>query len=385
MRIGIDCRTILNPDSGERAGVGHYTYALIRALLSFDQENDYVLFFDYRTRREAAQTFEQPNVTIKFLPFSSYGKFLPFGYSHLLVAAAFLKAKLDVLHGPANVLPLGYPKATVITLHDLAIYRHPEWFPTQIFSTRLLVPQSLKRAKHIIAVSQATKEDAREFFNVPSKKVSVIPEAADMDLLSLNDREHDVRKIYDLPKNFFLYVGTIEPRKNLPTLFQAWSQLIHHRPEVMKDTQLILAGGIGHGGQGVLPQIAKMKLTKSVRHLGYIPHNHKVLLMKEAIAFVFPTLYEGFGLPVLEAMQMGVPVLSTNTSSIPEVSGSAAMLCDPNDVDGFAEGMQRLLTDEALRKTMSVNGKLQAQKFSWEKTAKQTLEVYKKVTSYNHG
>lgn len=379
MRIGIDCRTILNPESGERAGVGYYTYSLVRALLDLDHDNHYILFFDYRTKREAAQTFDQENVTIKFLPFSGYGKFLPFGYSHLLVAAAFAKQKLDVLHGPANIVPLGFRWPTVITLHDLAIYRHPEWFPTRVFSTRLLVPQSLKHANQIIAVSQSSKHDAQELFNIPDEKITVIPEAANVGMLNLRDKDQDVERIYKLPKKYVLYVGTIEPRKNLPVLFKAWEQILRHRPEIMNGTQLILGGGVGHGGEDILPLIKKMKLTKSIRHLGYLSHNHKIMLMKDAQAFVFPTLYEGFGLPVLEAMQLGVPVISTKTSSIPEVTGDAALLVEPNDVEGLAEAMQKVLSDGELRKSMSAKGKAQAAKFSWEKTAKQTLAVYNNV------
>ncbi len=376
MRIGIDCRTILNPESGERAGVGHYTFNLVRALLERGQEHEFVLFFDYRMKREAAQVFEQPNVKIRFLPFSSYGKFLPVAYSQLLVAAAFLKAKVDILHGPANVVPLAYPKPFVITQHDLAIYKHPEWFPTQMFSTRLLVPQSLKRARRVIAVSQATKNDISELFNVEEKKMVVIPEAADTELLPLNDRHHDMRTTYKLPPRYVLYVGTIEPRKNLPTLFRAWHEVSQHHPELLRDTKLILAGGVGFGGEDILPQIKKMKLGDSVRHLGYVSHNHKILLLRGATAFVFPTSYEGFGLPVLEAMQLGVPVVTTNTSSIPEVTGDAAVLTDPGDPSALADALVRVLTDETLRTKLSSRGKDQAKQFSWARTAVETLRVY---------
>ena len=379
MRIGIDCRTVLNTRSGERAGVGHYTYHLVRALLDLDQDNDYVLFFDYRMPREATQEFVQANTRISFFPFSSYGKFLPFAYSHMLVSAAVLKHRLHVFHGPANTVPLAYPKRSVITLHDLAIYRHPEWFPSQVFSTRLLVPQSVRKAKHIIAVSKATKGDLQELFNVPSKKISVIPEAASTELLELNDRLHDVRKKYKLPGRYLLFVGTIEPRKNLQVLLEAWARLQQMRPEAVKDTQLVLAGGVGYLGEPIIALIKKMKLNETVRHIGYVSHNHKILLMQQAAGFIFPTLYEGFGLPVLEAMQLGVPVITTNTSSIPEVTGSAALLVEPSDVEDIAQAMKRVLTDPKQSKRMVTAGLVQAKKFSWQKTAEQTLAVYQKV------
>ncbi len=381
MRIGIDCRTILNPDSGERAGVGHYTYHLVRALLDHDRDNDYVLFFDYRMPREATQEFIQANTKIAFFPFSSYGRFLPFAYSHMLVSAALLKHKLDLFHGPANTVPLTYPRKTMITIHDLAIYKHPEWFPTQMFSTRLLVPQSIKHAKHIVAVSEATKKDVQDLFNVPDKKISVIPEAADTDVLDLQDQHHDVHTIYQLPKRYVLFVGTIEPRKNLQVLFEAWKRLVLHSPETVNDMQLILAGGIGYGGEPIIAMIKKMNMAKHIRHIGYVSHNHKILLMQQASSFVFPTLYEGFGLPVLEAMQLGIPVVATNTSSIPEVTGSAAALVEPTDVEGLAQALKKVLDDRAWAKQLGEHGQEQAKKFSWKKTALDTAAVYRQTAS----
>lgn len=379
MRIGIDCRTILNPEAGERAGVGHYTYHLVRTLLDIDRHNEYVLFFDYRMPRDATQEFMQANTTIRFFPFSSYGKFLPFAYSHMLVTALLLKERLAVFHGPANVLPLTYPKTSVITLHDLSIYKHPEWFPSQVFSTRLLVPQSIKRARQIIAVSRATKRDLRDLFNVPNGKIVVVPEAADTTLLPLHDSRDDVRKTYKLAATYLLYVGTIEPRKNLPTLLRAWQRLQLHDREAADGVELVLAGGIGHGGQDVVPMIKKMKLAKTVKYLGYVSHNHKILLMKNARAFVFPTLYEGFGLPVIEAMQLGLPVITTNVSSLPEVADAAALLVDPSDVEGLTMAMRKILLDRALGHRLAAAGQRQAKKFSWAKTAKATLAVYRRA------
>lgn len=379
MRIGIDCRTILNPDSGERAGVGHYTLNLVRALLEIDQDNEYVLFFDYRTNREAAQTFDQHNVRLRYFPFSSYGKFLPFAYSHMLVTATLYRDWVDVLHAPANVIPLTYTRPAVLTIHDLAIYRHPEWFPTQMFSTRLLVPQSIKKANRIIAVSEATKNDLRDLFNVPAKKITVIPEAADTKLLLLNDRKHDVRKIYKLPRRYVLFVGTLEARKNLPVLLQAWRRIQSKYPEITNDVKLVLAGAIGFGGETVLPLIKQLKLEKSVKHIGYVSHNHKILLIKQAQAFVFPSLYEGFGLPVLEAMQLCTPVIAGNNSSIPEVAGKAAVLIDPSNVTAMANAITRILTDPQVGKDLRCKGQAQALKFSWAKTAAATLKIYEQA------
>ncbi len=203
MRIGIDCRTILNPGLGEAAGVGHYTFFLVKHLLEIDKENEYVLFFD--SRMPDVGEFEQANAKIWRFPFSQYKRFLPFGYSHMLIGAMILKNKLDVFHAPANVLPLSYRKPSVVTVHDLAIYKNPDWFPSQMFSTRLLVPQSLKVAKQIIAVSESTKRDIREIFHVPSTKVTVISEAPFVTPVNVKDRNVDTVKKFKLRQPYFLF------------------------------------------------------------------------------------------------------------------------------------------------------------------------------------
>jgi len=369
---------MLNPAGGERAGVGHYTYHLVKALLEVDRTNEYILYFDHRMPAAVLDDFSQLNVTVRRLPFSRYRKFLPFAYSHLLLAAFLTRDQLDVFHAPANVMPLSYNRPTVVTVHDLAIYQHPEWFPSQNASTRVLVPQTIKKAAAIIAVSKATKRDVLTMFKVVSKKVTVISEAADTAILQLRDSKADVRKIYKLPKKFVLYVGTIEPRKNLTVLIQAWQRLLHLRPTVVQDTALVIAGGAGYRGKDIVDLVKKLHVP-SIRLLGYIPHNHKVKLMSEAEAFVFPTLYEGFGLPVLEAMQLGTPVITTNISSIPEIVGSAALLHKPNDVDQLAEHIRSILTQPAMAKKMSTTGKKQAKLFSWKSVAKETLAVYEQV------
>ena len=356
--------------------IGQHSNALIHALLELDRVNQYILFFDYRTRREAAQVFEQPNVTIKFLPFSGYGKFLPVAYSQLLVAAAFAKERLDVLHSPSGVVPVGFRWPFVVTIRDLAAYKHPEWFPRQIISNRLLISQTLKRAQKIIAVSQSTKNDIRELFNEPAKKIVIVPEAADTSLLALNDRRHNVRKIYKLPTQYLLSVGAIEARKDLATLFRAWQIISSSRPE---EAQLILAGSVGHRGPEILQQIKKLKLSKVIRYIGYVPHNHKILLMKQATAVVYPTQYEGFGLPVLEAMQLGTPVITTRVAAIPEVAEKATLMVAPQDASGLAKAMLSVLSKPDLRASYRAKGLVQAAKFSWCRTAEETLRIYKQA------
>ncbi len=369
---------MLNPLSGERAGIGHYTFHIVKALLEVDRRNEYFLYFDHRMPSAVTDEFSSPRVTVRRLPFSRYGKFLPFAYAHMLIASYLNRDRLDVFHATANVMPLSYSRPSIVTIHDLAIYDHPEWFPSQTASTKILVPQTVKKAAAIIAVSEATKKDIRKHFGVPSKKIHVVYEAADTTLLQLRDRTTNVRKAYKLPEKFVLYVGTIDPRKNIPSLIQAWQRLLRTKPMAVKDAGLVIAGGVGYRGDDVARLIKKLNLP-SIHQLGYLPHNHKVKLMSEAAAFVFPTRYEGFGLPVLEAMQLGTPVITTNISAIPEITGNAALLSTPDDVETLADNIRKVLTRPLVAKKMIREGKTQAKKFSWKRAARETLAVYASV------
>lgn len=376
MKIGIDCRTILNPKLGERAGVGHYTYYLVKNLIKYDKKNEYVLFFDWRFRN--MKEFEQPNVKVKNFPFSQYNKFLPFAYSHMLISAYLAKEGLDVFHSPISSLPLTYPKKEIITVHDLAIYKNPAWFPSQIFSTKLLVPQSLRKANKIIAVSESTKRDLKNIFNVAAKKVKVIHEGVVVQKFKMRSKKIDSLKKFMLWPKFILFIGTLEPRKNVVALIRAYKKLIERNLE-FKNYQLILAGNKGHKSSEVFDSIKAQKVGKQVKYIGYVTHNQKIELLKRAVCFVFPSSYEGFGLPVLEAMALGTPVITTNVSSLPEVAGKAALLIDPDKEQDITKALKRLLGDKQLQSRLKRAGLARAKEFSWEECAKETIEVYESM------
>lgn len=381
MRIGIDCRTILNPKLGEGAGVGHYTYYLVQHLLRIDKKNEYFLYFDHRV--PDTKEFEQKNVRIKQLPFSQYNKFMPFAYSHMLISAYLLKHNLDVFHSPITSLPLTYPKKCVVTVHDLAIYKNPSWFPGQIFSTKLLVPRSLSAADHMIAVSESTKNDLKELFNVPAKKVSVIYEGVRTEKIKVKNHSVDSLTKFKLGSKFIYFVGTMEPRKNITTLLRAYKKFLESDakyPQVkFSDYQLVLAGARGYKHERVFEMIKELKLSKQVKYLGYVTHNQKIDLMKKASVFAFPSSYEGFGLPVLEAMSLGTPVITSNVSSLPEITGTAALQVDPEEDNAIAAALKKLIADPKLQERLSKAGITQAKKFSWKQAAEETLAVYKRV------
>jgi len=229
MRIGIDCRRILHPGFGEKAGVGHYTYYLVKNLLKIDKKNTYVLFFDDLLYEPAAKELvgDSENVELKFFPFHQYKKYLPFAYSHMLTASFIAREKLDVFHATANILPLQYQGKSVVTVHDLAIYKHPEWFPKRFLSkqisTKLLVPKSLKKADKIIAVSKSTQNDIKELFNISDEKITVIYEGVEK-IIGKIFRDTELFKKNNVSNKYILFIGTIEPRKNIVSLVNAYKE-----------------------------------------------------------------------------------------------------------------------------------------------------------------
>lgn len=375
MKIGIDCRTILNPSSGERAGVGHYTYFLVKNLLKIDKKNQYVLFFDYRTRD--TREFAQKNVLIRHFPFSQYKSFLPFAYTHMLTSAYLIKYGLDVYHSPITALPLTYPRKAVITVHDLAIYKNPAWFPSQIFSTKLLVPQSLRIADRIISVSKSTRKDIQDLFNVPTKKIAVTYEGVNIEKIKLKSRKDDIGR-FKLGKKYILFVGTLEPRKNLITLINAFKKLLVWDKR-FEDYRLAIAGHNAYKSETVYDAVKELKLSNNVKFLGYVTTNEKFDLMKGATCFINPSSYEGFGLTLVEAMALGTPVIASNVSSMPEVVGTAGVLVDPDREYDIASALRRVLGNKKLQERLRKAGLKQASKFSWERCAQETLKVYEGV------
>ncbi|MBU0597363.1 glycosyltransferase family 4 protein [Patescibacteria group bacterium] len=376
MKIGIDCRTILNPKLGEGAGVGHYTYYLVKNLIKIDKKNQYILFFDWRFRD--MKEFESKNVKVKNFPFSQYNKFLPFAYSHMLISAYLIKENLDIFHSPVSSLPLTYPKKSLVTVHDLAIYKNPAWFPSQIFSTKLLVPQSLRKADKIIAVSQSTRKDLKDIFNVPAKKMKVIYEGTVVKKVPVKSRHLDGHKKFKIWPNYIFFVGTLEPRKNVQNIIRAYKKLIDGKQGFQK-YQLVLAGSKGYKNEQVFNEIKTLKLAKQVKYIGYITHNQKMDLLRKATCFIFPSSYEGFGLPVVEAMALGTPVITSNVSSLPEVASQAALLVDPEKELDIAKALKRLLSNKALQESLKKKGLQRAKEFTWEKCAKETIKVYESM------
>ncbi|MFA6593667.1 MAG: glycosyltransferase family 1 protein [Candidatus Buchananbacteria bacterium] len=388
MKIGIDCRTMLNPAGGELAGVGHYTYNLVKNLLLQDKQNQYVLFFDFGFTD--LNYFQSAKVKIVRYPLSRYRRYLPFFYSQFLVGEFINRQKVDVCLFPANIIPFSYRGRAVVTVHDLAVYLYPELFPDRLinFDRRYLVPRSLRRADRIIAVSENTKRDIIKLFHIATDRIEVIYEGVELTCHpeqsegSQGETGDSLLRFHSTQNNnnhekYLLYLGTIEPRKNLVRLIKAFKKLKQEEPAA-RDLKLFLAGKNGWKNEEVfaaLEQVNTELQEEAIRYLGYVSAGKKHELLSRAEVFVFPSLYEGFGLPVAEAMAYGLPVITSGAGSLPEVGGEAVFYIDPLKESELYEALRKVITDESFRQHLALAAKQKSQEFTWDKCARQTREL----------
>ncbi|MDP8255681.1 MAG: glycosyltransferase family 1 protein [Candidatus Alcyoniella australis] len=376
MRIGLNSEKVLE----RTTGVGCYAYNLVRGLLEIDRDNRYVLFFHSDAGCYAGEPWlAGPNVEL-----DQYGakgsnprRIL---WEQLGLPGRARRSKLDVFHYIDHTLSMiGKPVPTAITVHDLAFFRHPEAYTRsrRIYKS-LVSPRSIRRADRVIAVSEYTRQEVLEITGADPDKVSVVYNGIDGEFRVIQDQKllSDFRRQHDLPQRYILFVGTLQPRKNVTGLVRAYAELVQ-RKAVEHD--LVICGERGWIFDEIFSQVERSGLTARVRFIESLPQQQLPLLYNCAELFVFPSLFEGFGLPLLEAMSCGVPVVSSNTTSMPEVVGDAALLVDPNDVDDMALQIQRALSDRELAADLRNRGLERSREFSWRKCAQSTLEIYKQM------
>lgn len=389
MKIGIDARSILNPEKGDAIGVGHYTYQLIRHLLKIDKENEYVIFFDFRVREKDVKKFTQSNVKIKFYPYSDYKKYLPGAYNEILGTATLQKEKLDVLHSTSafNRIPIGYGGKMVVTFHDMSVFSIPQYLSAVKRSRNKAIAHMMgRKADKIIAVSNSIKNDVEKFISIPAEKTEVV--YSGLDQRFFDESEILAGKVlgkYDITKKYILFLGTLEPSKNIARLLDAFSKFKAEQKQKNSgkfEYQLVLAGKRGWLSQEYLQIIRDLSLTKDVVFTGYVIGDELVPLFRGAEFFVMPSLYEGFGMTALEAFATKTPAILANVASLPEIAGDAAYFINPLDTVALTEAITRFATDQELRASYIEKGLSQAKKFDWEKTARETLEIYKGLQTY---
>ncbi|MFA6588362.1 MAG: glycosyltransferase family 1 protein [Patescibacteria group bacterium] len=283
----------------------------------------------------------------------------------------------DILFVPAFSAPVLWPGKMVVACHDLIGRLFPENFSKSAkFYWHDLLPKALKYADQVITISNSSKKDIVRLLGIPESKVSVTPLAADPKFKLCKDEKEKIRvkRQYNLPRPFFLAVGTIEPRKNLPFLVEAFAR------SKRQDHDLVIVGKKGWDTQSLERTIQQLHLIDRVKILEYVTEPDLVVLYSLATALLFPSLYEGFGLPILEAMACGLPVIASTASSIPEVAGEAALYADPKDMEAWQSQISRIIIDASLRNNLNTKGLARAKEFTWENTALRTLEIFYKVS-----
>jgi glycosyltransferase involved in cell wall biosynthesis len=290
-----------------------------------------------------------------------------------------MRLGLDVLHSPDFIPPHRPSCRSVITVHDLAFLLYPHFLTKESARYYGHIDQAVRWTDHIIAVSESTKRDTMQHLGVPEDKITVVYEAANPLFRPVDGDEarEEVRNRHGVEGPFILFVSTIEPRKNVPTLLRAVWQLLECYKE---DVRLVLAGGKGWLFQDAFAVVEELNLDSRVHFVGRVSSEDLLNLYNAAEMLAHPAFYEGFGLPPLEAMACGLPVVVANVASLPEVVGDAGLLIDPHDADELTVAMWRILNDTSLREEMQRKGLRQAERFSWQRAARETLEIYQLAT-----
>ena len=367
MRIAIDARKFHD------FGIGTYIRNLLKHLASSDHDTEYVVLCrpqDTELVRQLGPNFKA--VAEQSKPYSIR--------EQIALPVRLLTARVDLFHAPHYVLPPLVPCRSIVTIHDCIHLMFPQYLPNRMayVYARASLAAAATRAARILTVSETSKSDILRYCNVPADRIIVIPNAID-DRLATPPRDEDIQRVrerYQLDGPFVLYVGNIKPHKNLERLIDAFHLV---RREGFERLKLLIIGDQISRFPRLRRAVDRYKLHKHVRFLGFVGDDTLAALYRLATVFVFPSLYEGFGLPPLEAMASGTPVVTSNVSSLPEVVGDAAVLVDPYSAKSIAEGIQRVLVDPALRETLRLRGLERAKAFSWEASVRRTLDVYREV------
>ncbi|MFA6492780.1 MAG: glycosyltransferase family 1 protein [Patescibacteria group bacterium] len=371
MKIAIDASRAVN----EKAGIGRYTLELIKKLIEIDKENQYLLLFSFM-REDAYKTkiiksLKSANVKTKVFKIPGnlkekvWGWQMPW-FKHLLGDA-------DIFYAPSFFeVNMGLNIPQVVTIYDLTTFLFPEHRGQEVSERlNLRTRKACQKAVKIIAISESTKNDLEKHLKIKQAKIKVVYPGK-------NELPEPVKNLPSTLKNgsYILAVGTIEPRKNLTGLFKAYALL---PIKLQEKYPLVIVGAEGWNEEETFNTFNHLKLEGKVKFLGFVPDSMLAKLYKEAAVFVYPSLYEGFGFPVLEALSYGVPVVTSSVSSLPEVAGKAAVLVNQEDPKSISSGLQRLLEHKQEADDLRKIAKIQADKFSWEKAAKETLKVFKEV------
>ena len=366
MRIGIDLRL----PTYQMGGISQYALHLLPALAAIDSDHEFVLFHSRKEDRSFLPVDDRRYVRKNLWTPCHYR------FERWTLGAELLPYGLDVLHSPDFIPPAWGAERKIITVHDLNFVYYPQFLTAE--SRRYYLDQihwAAEKADHISADSHATRIDVIKMLGIPEHKVTTVHLAANS-VYSEQFKEENIEQTlrrHDLPRGFILFVGTLEPRKNLPMLIKVYNRM---RKEQDLELPLVLVGAKGWEAGEIFATINSLNLESSVRHLTGIYDRELAHLYHAAGVLVTPSHYEGFGLPALEAQHCDCPVVVSNRGSLPEIVGENGVMLDPDDLDSWVDTLDRVLSDGSLCEKMIKNGRRQAKKFCWEKTARQTMEIY---------
>jgi glycosyltransferase involved in cell wall biosynthesis len=367
VKIAIDASTI-----STQGGPRTYVLGLIEALLKIDGDNDYVVFYN-----DACHVGRFP--AAKEVVLTGKNPFARLWREHVLLPLACRRERIDLLHCPKSAIPFFSPCPVVVTLHDLIPLKHPETekFAAQIY-WQLQIPIAARRSAYIITDSEYARLEIMADFQVPQEKIRAIMLGFDPRMLYPRDPAYgaEIRDKYGLPTDYILYVGTIQPRKNLDTLTEAYKILKRDRGI---DCKLVIVGRKGWLYDTLFARIKELGLAKDVIFTGFVPDEELPFIYDGARVFAYISLFEGFGLPPLEAMACGVPVVTSDTTSLPEVVGEAGITVHPTAVMEVAEALFSVLDSDDTAAAMRAKGLARARSFSWAAAARETLAVYRAV------
>ncbi|MCW6037310.1 glycosyltransferase family 4 protein [Spirulina subsalsa FACHB-351] len=374
------------PITKSLSGVGIYIFNLIKQIKSLKNNHKSTIGIVYQPGlKEWIQKKVKLSPNIKnYHP--QYHLDLPVRFSNLLLdyyPQFFPKywepilESPDIIHG-TNYTVFPYKNCRkVMTIYDLTFLKYPDYIDSVVKQYGRRVQKCLQWTDLVLTISESSKRDIVEYLNFDPERVVVTPLASRYTEQTLETLpKPPVDLAYDFRKPYLLFVSTLEPRKNITTLIAAFNQL---KEQYKIDHELVLIGQKGWRYEPIFKAIASSPYSHHIHHLNYLPDELVALFYSQAEAFIYPSHYEGFGLPVLEAMTLGAPVITSNTSSLPEVAGEAAMLIDPNEVEDLTQGILKVISDSQLRQDLIQKGKQQAKLFSWERTAQETLAAYRSI------
>jgi glycosyltransferase involved in cell wall biosynthesis len=376
VRIGIDATAL----PFQRTGVANYVFGLLRGLAAVDRDNSYVVFARPIHIREFG--IDHPN--FRFVPIDFRARGLRLAWEQVGLPRRVRAERLDLLHSPHYTMPLRHSARSVVTFCDMTFLMHPELHqPVKRAFFPAMMRWSARHADRLITISESTRDDLSRLWDIDPERMTPVPLAAGAEFRPATPEavaaacgRHWLR-----PGGYILYVGVLEPRKNVDRLVAAFGMA----GDGLRGLDLVIAGKRGWMYDEIFAQVQALGLADRVRFTGYVHQEDLPGLYSGARLFAYPSRYEGFGLPVLEAMRCGVPVVTTNVSSMPEVAGDAALLVSPDDVAGLADAMARLVEDPALAADLGRRGRERAASFSWERCARETRAVYERAMGDRNG